>query len=128
MTFYDDMQGVATDLLQQFAQGTVILVKMTPGAGPPENPGPDTPTNYLIPGATASGVKLSYVQRGLAMASDLQVIAQVTAVQAEMTDRLSIDGMLYKFRQIIQIPSAGTPVAFVYIVHAGNDTVALEKK
>lgn len=114
--FYTEMQGVASEVLGEFKQGKVAYVKITPGLGPVDNPGPSTATPYELK-AAARGVKFSYVQMGLAIQTDLQVTA---AVDARFTpherDFIDIDNVRHKIVKIIQKPAAGVPVAFTYII------------
>ena len=39
MSLYDDMRGIATELLTEFKQGSMALLQYTPASGPPHNPG-----------------------------------------------------------------------------------------
>ena len=124
MTFYDDMQAVAADVLKTFKQGVIKYVDITPGSGPDDEPGDPTET-LLTLDAAARGVKFKYVQGGLAVASDLQVTASVSATNEaggvvslapSMNGFIEVDDERYKIVQILPKPSAGTTVAFVFIV------------
>lgn len=115
MGFYDDMQAVARDVLTEFQQGTVNYVQIVPGNGPVDNPGPSTPNLFPIP-ATATGVKFKYVQSGLAVASDLQIVAPIDPdFVPDMKGAVQVDGVTYKIVAIQPIPPAGTPVVNVII-------------
>jgi hypothetical protein len=116
MTIYDEMQGIATELLTEFKQGIISYVKTVPGNGPVDDPGNPTITRYSING-TASGVQFRYVQNGLALASDKQVIAPVDSrYTPNMKDNVEVDGLPYKIVQIVKKPDAGTPVAYLLIL------------
>lgn len=115
MGFYDDMQGIARDVLTQFQQGVINYVQITPGNGPVDNPGSSTQTRFLIP-ATATGVQFKYVQNGLAVASDLQIAAPIDPrFVPDMKGFIEVDGKAYKIVAIKPIPPAGTPVVNVII-------------
>lgn len=115
MGFYDDMQGVARDVLTEFQQGVIKYVQITPGNGPVDNPGPSTPTKFIIP-ATATGVQFKYVQKALAVASDLQISAPIDPrFVPDMKGFIEVDGKTYKIVAIQPIPPAGTPVVNVII-------------
>lgn len=122
MTLYDDMQGIASDLFTEFKQGVIQYVRVTPGNGPADNPGPANETPFTLD-ATARGVKFKYVQNGLALATDEQITAAAhSALVADyasgtvMKGFVTVDGNRRKIVQAMQKPSAGTPVAFVLIV------------
>lgn len=119
MAFYDDMQAIARDVLTQFRQGAVNYVQIVPGNGPVDNPGPATKIRFTIP-ATATGVQYRYVQLGLAVASDLQVIAPVDPrFVPDMKGMVEVDGKSYKIVAVKPIPPAGTPVVNVLIIRIG---------
>lgn len=119
MTFYDEMQGLAGELLGEFKQGVINYCKITPGNGSVDNPGPSTKTLYGING-TAVGVQFKYVQQGLAVATDLQITAPVDArYTPDGKDFIEVDGLPHKIVEIMKRPAAGTPVAFVFIIRRG---------
>ena len=78
MSFYDDMQNVASDVLKQFQQGVIKYVDITSGTGPADDPGEPTENEFILDGA-ARGVKFKYVQNGFAVASDLQITSSLKA-------------------------------------------------
>jgi hypothetical protein len=120
MTFYDDMQAIATEVLTEFAQGVVKYVQIVPGNGPVDNPGPSTRNEFIIP-ATATGVQFKYVQTGLAVASDLQVIAPIDPrFTPDLKGSVEIDGKPFKIVAVQPIPPAGTPVVNVLILRNGG--------
>lgn len=121
MTIYDEMQSVARELLAEFKQGVVSYVKMTPGNGPVDNPGPAVPTSYPINSAV-QGVQIKYVNQQLAVASDLQVIAPFDpAYVPELTGFVDVDGVRYKIVNIVKKPAAGTVVVYVLIIRRGME-------
>ena len=124
MSFYNDMQAVAANILKDFKQGVIKYVDITPGTGPDDEPGDPTETFFTLD-AAARGVKFKYVQNGLAVAGDLQVTASVPATNEagavvsltpNMNGFIEVDDERYKIVQILPKPSAGTTVAFVFIV------------
>jgi len=123
MNFYEEMQNVATEILTdpEFKQGTIHYVKLTPGAGPIDNPGPSTSVATLMPGGVAKGVSFKYVKDGLALSTDLTVILPVPAgLTSDMKDFIDIDGVRYKIVQDISTPAAGTRVVWKFIVRKGT--------
>lgn len=123
MSFYDDMQNVAADVLKDFKQGVVKYVDVTPGTGPVDDPGEPTEEEFTLDG-TANGVKFKYVQNGFAVASDLQIVSSLKAKDANGADVtlkpnmrgfLVVDDVKYKIVKILPKPAAGTTVAFVFI-------------
>ncbi len=116
MPFYDDMQNVASEILEEFKQGVIKYIEVTPGAGTVDDPGASTETEYTLNG-TANGVKFKYVQNGLAIASDMQVVTAVRFdIIPDMKGFIEIDNIRYKIVQILPKPAAGTTVANVFIV------------
>ena len=124
MSFYDDMQNVASDVLKQFQQGVIKYVDITSGTGPADDPGEPTENEFILDGA-ARGVKFKYVQNGFAVASDLQITSSLKAknssgseviLNPNMKGFISVDGVKYKIVKILPKPAAGTTVAFVFIV------------
>lgn len=119
MSIYDEMQGTVRDVMAEFKQGTISYVQITPGNGPVDNPGPSTQKKFPINGA-ANGVQAKYIASGLAIASDLQVVAPVDPLYVpDMKGSIEIDGTPYKIVQLMPKPPAGTPVAYLYIVRRG---------
>lgn len=122
MTFYEDMQGIATDLLTEFQQGEILMIKSTPGIGKPWKPGAPTERTVTVQGA-ARGAKLSFSPKSLVQVGDLIVTIDVPSDPADypdMTDTLSIDGTRMKIVDITQKPAAGVPVVFTCLVRKGG--------
>jgi hypothetical protein len=116
---YARMQGTASRLLGKFKQGTVTLVRTTPGE--PDEDEPWTPTEgevdeYTL-SAVAKGVSEQYVDGTIILASDLEIVAAVAEVAPMMeTDKIKVDGIVVTIIRKMQIPAAGTPVAYRLIV------------
>lgn len=123
MAIYDEMQNIARELLTdpEFKQGKIEYVRIVPGTGPIDNPGPSVPVPTLIPGGTARGVSFKYVKDGLALSTDLTVVLPVTdGVTPDMKDFIDIDGVRYKIIQDISPPSAGVRVVWKFIIRKGS--------
>lgn len=108
MSFYDEMQDVATELLTEFKQGTIVYRAPAASANPWE---PATYTDTPISGGTVRGVSQRYVT-DLVTASDLHAVLPVFGATPTNAGRLIIDGVE---RQIISVqpsPAAGTVVCW----------------
>lgn len=116
MSFYDEMQIVASEIITEFAQGLVQFVRTVPGTGPAYDPGAPTETTVTVP-ATATGVNRRYVDGTQILQSDLQVIIPGdVGFMPQMSDRIVIDGRSYSaIVSVKQVPAAGTPVAIIVI-------------
>lgn len=115
MTFYDEMQSLATNLLTEFKQGTIVLVSVTPGSGSIDDPGTPTETPYTLK-AAASGPSAKFINAGIAETSDVQIVCAVPSVVPNIKDFVTIDGVRYKIIHVEPKPRAGTPVAYLLIV------------
>lgn len=114
MGFYEDMQTVATDLLTEFNQGVLVLIKAGAKTGPAYAPTEGTPASVPLKGI-ALGVSKKYVDKGLAIATDKELRIAIPSQLPDMADSVTIDGQLLKIQHIAKIPEAGTPVAMVII-------------
>lgn len=116
MSFYDEMQKIASGVISEFGQGVIEFVRATPGSGPAYDPGEPALQTFTVTG-TAKGVSYKYVDNTQILQSDLQVTipGDVGFVPA-MTDQISVDGRRYnEIIAVKKIPAAGTPVVFVVI-------------
>lgn len=115
--FYDEMRGIANELLgSELGQTGIVYVHMTPGAGPADNPGPATPTEYTVKGA-ASGVQFKYVDGTTILSTDFQVVmAGRSDVTPNAKGFVKVNGVQYKIVSIIPKPAADNPVAWVIVV------------
>lgn len=116
MEFYEEMQLIASGLLNESKQGSIAFYRATPGSGPAYDPGSPTETAFPVDGVV-SGVNRRYVDGTQIVESDQQIIFNANAgFIPSMTDRLVIDGRSYDhIVSVKQIPAAGTPVVFVTI-------------
>ena len=120
MTIYDDIKAVVADVLPEFKQGVVALIKVTAGDGPDDNPGAATLVSSNME-ATVSGVAFKYVSQGLAVVTDLEVTAVVLdSISPSEKDFIDIDSVRYKVVQFMPIPNAGVAVIWKFIVRKGG--------
>lgn len=115
MSFYNDMQGLATGLLRDFDQGGIVLSVATPGAGPAHNPGPVTFADVPLPGA-ARGVSAKYVDGTHVLATDLQLTVPGELATPKLGDVVKLSGVAHQIVRIIPKPATGTVVAYLLIV------------
>jgi hypothetical protein len=109
------MQKVASGLLGEFTQGSVIYVAMTSGNGPKDDPGKPVETKYPF-NATVRGVKFSYIDNTQIVSSDLQITIPADVITPQMTGYVLIDDVKHKIIKIIPKPAAGVPAVYVLIV------------
>jgi len=115
MSFYSDMQAVATDLLGEFSQGTVYYVAPGTKTGDAWNTTEAAGAETLI-SAVASGVKPQYVNSTTIHATDLQMIINSDQITPDMAGRMRIDTKLHQIVSIEPLPAAGTACAYRVIV------------
>lgn len=123
MAFYKQMRGISTDLLTRFNQGSLALVKITPGTGPAHNPGPPVrqPPRVIKGAASAAysvrGGSKSYRDGTMVLVGDIKVVvAPLTGVDPAPSDKITIDGKEYNIVQFDKIPEPGVTVAWVFYV------------
>lgn len=121
MSIYDDMRAVASEVIGEFAQGSIVYIELQPQAGAtPDAPLPPVPVEHPINGVTRP-VEYKYVDGTQIVQSDEQfTIAALDAESAgftpDMKDHTTIDGRGAKIVGIKRIPAAGDPITFVIIV------------
>lgn len=119
MDFYEEMAGVASEVLAEFAQGSVLLVRTTttPDEGAPWEPGQVSTQTFTL-NAVVSGVPQKFIDGSLVVSSDLMVTAAVHAeVVPAMGDTITIDGGVAKAIKRIQAePAAGTVCAYMIFI------------
>lgn len=124
MAIYDEMQNLANEILSdpEFKQSVIEYVRIVPGSGPIDNPGPSTQVITEL-NATARGATFKFVSMGLATASDLIVTSAIHPnVEPSEKDFIRIDGEMYKIQQLLPRPAAGTRVVWTFIVQRGQAT------
>lgn len=116
--FYDEMRGVADELLGEFAQGAVLLrrVTVTPPANEWEEPTETVETWPLK--AAVRRVSTKYVDGTLILATDNQVTFAVPGTAPSMTDMLTIDGKEHAMKDLRPLPGAGAVVAYIAFIAA----------
>jgi hypothetical protein len=119
MGFYDDMADVASEVLAEFKQGVVTLVRSTTTIPDPAEPWNKTVTtaSYSL-NASVRRVEGDYVDGALILATDNQVTFAVPAVTPVLADKITIDGVAHAIKDLRPIPAAGTPVAYIAFVAA----------
>lgn len=123
MAFYEQMQGISTDLLTRFNQGVIQLVQITPGSGPTHNPGPSVRGAPILLKGSASaafsvrGATKTYQNGTTIQAGDVKVVSKVIAnIDPKLTDKIILDGKEYGIIQFNRIPETGTTVAWIFYV------------
>lgn len=114
--FYDEMQGIASELLTEFNQGTITYVAMTAGGGPADEPGEPIETVTVFSGAVVRGVQFKYVRGSTVLSTDLQVTIPGGIVEPTPEGFFTADGVRLKIVEVHRIPATGTAVAYTIIV------------
>lgn len=112
--FYTEMQGVADELITEFEQGTVQIVRTTPSVADPSRPWDatysDTPSSVL---AVVKAVRTQFVVGTRVIERAVQIVMPGSVTPEPLPkDKYIVDGrsrITYKFERI---PEAGIPVAF----------------
>ncbi len=116
MSIYDEARLAVQNAMPEFKQGTISLVQVTAGAGAIDNPGTPTEVTTAL-NATVSGSIFKYVQMGLAMMSDLVVVAApIDGITITKNDFIVIDGKRCKIIEDVSKPGAGVIAAWKFIV------------
>lgn len=119
-SIYDDIAPVVQEVMGEFKQGSINLIKITPGNGPADNPGPSTPVSVPLK-AVANGVSFKYVKQGLAVDTDIMVSAAPIINQTVSSkDFIEIDSVRYKIVKDLSAPAAGTKLIWKFIVRKGG--------
>lgn len=114
MTFYEEMQDMASELLGELKQGVVTLKRETSGTPDPDAPWvPVDPTVETWPLAAAvRRLHQRYENGALIVETGDMVTFAVPAVVPAVTDLLVIDGIERVITNLTPIPGAGTVVAW----------------
>lgn len=114
MGFYDEMAGVATDLLTEFNQGVVQLKRETHGAVDPDQPWvPGEPTVQIWPlNAVVTRMHQRYENGVLIVETGDMVTFAVPDVEPVLTDLIVIDGGERAISRLALIPPSGTVVVW----------------
>lgn len=101
---YDELQGVASEILSEFQQGTVRYIHPGEQTGPDYDPQPGTPTPYSVNATkTPQKVKQKYVDGGYIVASDFMLNVAAFDIEPVMDGEMEINGVKH---QIIMIDPA----------------------
>lgn len=120
MTFYEDMQKTASDILSEFNQGEIKLIQFTYPNTSPDEPGEPVETVHDLKG-TVSGINFQYIQEGFIPETDLTlVVSVVKSITININDIVEIDGVKYKIVKDISTPSAGVKVVWKFIIRRGG--------
>lgn len=120
MSIYDELKPTVNEIMGEFKQGIIQLVQITPASGPIDNPGSPTETIHTLD-ATCKGVSFKFVKDGLALSTDLMVVAAPQeGVTPSANDFMIIDGDRFKIIQDLSTPAAGTRVVWKFIVRKGG--------
>lgn len=120
-TIYDQLQGVASDVLSNFSQGDVFY--LAPGAdtdtGTDWDPQPSEPVRHELD-ATVRGVAQRYVDGTSILATDLQMVAAVLpdGTQIGTEGQVEVDGRLHEIIRTQRTPAAGTQVSWLVFLRA----------
>lgn len=114
--FYQDMQEIATDLLTEFNQGTIKIIRDTFPNAKPYDPGEPVPTEYSFKGVTR-GVSKKFVDGTFILESDLQATLAYSSeiVINPKTDRIKVDNIEYQILSVKNTPASGTIVSIIII-------------
>lgn len=115
--FYDEMRVFAGDMLAEFTQAEIKLIRPVKGSGPGYNPGAkNPPLEFTFRGGVGKGVK-KFVAGTTVTVDELQVITDVLdGVTPSRSDQLSIDGVLHPIIEIENKPAIGRPIVHVFKV------------
>jgi len=111
--FYAEMQEMATELLTEFKQGTVILRRISKVSNP-ETPWikpVETPTDYPL-NAIVKRMHQRYENGALIVETGDMVTFAVPAVEPLNTDKMVFGGNVRTITNITPIPPEGTVVAY----------------
>lgn len=118
MTFYEDMAGIASEVLAEFKQGSITLTKTVPGEPDPSTPwipGEPVEVTYSID-ATAKAVSEEFINGTTIVATDIEIVSAVFGADPDPADQMEIEGRPMTTIKVMRIPAAGTVVAWRFIV------------
>lgn len=118
MTFYEEMAGIASELLDEFKQGVITLTKpgtSTPGPNPWDPPIITDPVVHNLD-ATAKPVSEEFINGTTIVATDIEVTAAVFGADPDPADQMQIDGRSATIIKVMRMPAVGTVIAWRLIV------------
>ena len=117
MTFYQDCQDTAKELLTEFRQGVIIYTPKGSQTGSSWNPDYSAGTPVTVDGV-AKTVSGKYVDGTNIMSTDKEVTLPEFGQEPKLDGSLSIDGVDHEIVGVHRIPAAGTVVAWRLFVRA----------
>lgn len=122
MSLYSDLQGVATDLFEQFRQGdspdSLTYIEVTRAIGGTDaNPGQPNETSHPIAGTTRNA-QFKYVDGKTILATDLQISFGVQPFTPKVTDFFEMDGKRFNIAAVKPVPATGPVIAHVIFIRA----------
>lgn len=119
MLDYSKLQAKVTKVMGKVKQGTVILIRRTDTLADDDVPW-GSETHGDVPHtlqATVSSVNQKYINETSIVVTDKQVTFSVPDVEPDiLTDRISVDGVVYRISDLKRIPEAGTAVAYIAFI------------
>ena len=116
--FHDQLRDVASQLFEQFKQGVVQYVALTPQAGAtPDEPGEPVETSTTV-NATVRAVSTKYVDGTSVLQTDKEISLPNDGIYPDPKGFFLVDGIRHKIIEKMNRPAAGTPVSFTCIVRA----------
>jgi len=115
MPNYDSRQKRATNQLEKYSQGVITYLARGSKSGDAWKPTIASDTSHPLDGVV-KGVSKEYVDGTHIVSTDLQATVEVFAVDPLIDGRLDIDGEIFQIKKIIQLPAAGTPIAWRLII------------
>ena len=120
MSIYDDLQAVATELLTEFDQGDVKLIKVSSNSTAPDDHSVQNETSYDLK-AVVKGVSAKYLKEGFASVGDLEMTCAVEEnIEPTINDFVVIKDLRYKIVQDFSVPAAGSVVARKFLLRRGG--------
>jgi hypothetical protein len=95
----------------------IRLRRITPGDGPPYNPGPPTTTDYEMDGVVGSA-SIQHADGTLVSVGDKRAVVAVPDVEPTTADRLIVEGIEHPISKVERITGAGEAAAFVIYAKA----------
>jgi hypothetical protein len=113
--FYDEMQAIAFNAINEFKQGTITYTAIIAGNGTPDDPGEPREVATEI-AAVTRGVEYRYIDGTNIIASDGQLTRPANlGVTPSIEGYITVDGRRHRIVQVSAIPPAGIAVAYSVI-------------
>lgn len=120
MSIYDELQDVASEILEEFKQDSVQLIKITQTGGTLDAPGTPVETAYDLD-AVVKGINSKYLQEGFILSTDLEVTSAVlSGITISKDDYIKINSIKHKIVEDLSVPAAGTKCVWKFVVRKGG--------